>query len=100
MKHFYSEAQKISTNMILAEYEKSIDTRKIDVLGSVYMPLYVFIRITSFVVNNDGSGGNQTEYVVIEHDGRIIRNANVSINFENDRQRRLVFSELTMINRP
>lgn len=100
MKHFYSEQQKISTNNILAEYERSTNVKKVDVLGSVYMPLVVFIRATVLDVSNDGNGGYTTDYVAIEYDGRIIRDASRTMKFDNAKQRMLIFSELILVNKP
>jgi hypothetical protein len=100
MKHFYSVAQESSTKLVLQQYRQSTGIENIQILGSVYLPLVVFVRVRLMDIASDGGGGIVTHYVAIEYDGKIVRNANPSMDFENALQRLTVFSELIPINEP
>lgn len=100
MKHYYSDAQKAATNILIKSYRDDTSIRSIDSLGSVYLPLTVFLRIKRIEIGNDGGGGIVTDYIAIDYDGFVTRDANVNLVFESNKARMLVFSELIPINLP
>jgi hypothetical protein len=100
LKHFYSDAQKAATRILLNDYRSDRSTESIAVLGSAYKPLMVLIRIKRIEIGNDGGGGTITEYVAIDFDGMITRDAGRNMPFTNDNQRLTFFSELNPVNEP
>lgn len=100
MKHTYTAAQASSTNLILQANTDDNNVEKIDVLGSVYLPLIVIVRIKRVAMDDSGGGGYVTDYVAIDANGAITRQANRNLSFPSDNARFLFFSELITINRP
>ncbi len=100
MKHYYSDAQSAATNIIYKSYLEDSSIESVEILGSVYMPLMVFIRIRQVQVDSNGGGGYATEYIAIDFEGSVIRQAYKNLEFDSDKARILIFSELTPINRP
>jgi hypothetical protein len=98
MTHYYSDAQKAATRIVLNM--SRVGAESVAVLGSVYMPLLVFIRVRRLEMDNTGGGGMITDYTAIDYDGRITRDASLNLPFENNNKRMLVFSELIPVNEP
>lgn len=100
MKHFYSAAQRAATSIIYNSYVDDATIESVDVLGSVYMPLTVFVRVRRVDIDANGGGGIMTDYIAIDFEGFVTREANKNLQLENDKVRRLIFSELAMIDKP
>lgn len=100
MKHYYSDAQKAATLILLNSYKDDASVRGIDTLGSVYLPLTVFLRVKRIEISNDGGGGIVTDYIAIDYEGFVTREANAKLDFDSSKTRMLVFSELIPINIP
>jgi hypothetical protein len=100
MKHFYSDAQKAATSILYNSYADDATIQSVDVLGSVYMPLMVFIRVRRIEIDDTGGGGLVTDYISVDFEGYVTREANKNLPFDSDKARLTVFSELTPINKP
>jgi hypothetical protein len=98
--HYYSDAQKAATKIIFDSYTDDNTIERVDLMGSVYMPLYVFIRVRHIDIDANGGGGIVTEYIAVDFDGFVTREANKNLVFENNKARLFVFSELLPINKP
>lgn len=100
MKHYYSDAQRAATSIIYNSYVDDSTIESVDVLGSVYLPLTVFVRVRRVDIDSNGGGGITTDYIAIDFEGFVTREANKNLELENDKVRRLIFSELAMIDKP
>lgn len=100
IQHHYSLAQAESLRLVTEEYLRDPHVDSVKLLASLYRPQVILLKIRSFVVDNGGGGGYSTEYVAVDFDGLVVRDAARRLDFANDDQRITFFSELQPVNLP